>query len=74
MTHRTIEQENEGIKDTGNKVCIEPPLPIRLLKVGERRGCYEVTRPTTDIKQRQEHRTRTELSSFKIIPPSQKPS
>ena len=54
MTQRTIEQGNEGIKDTGNKIYIEPPLPIRLLKVGERRGCYEVTRPTTDIKQRQE--------------------
>eukprot|EP01043_Picozoa_sp_COSAG02_P006959 COSAG02_NODE_204_length_29210_cov_36.596579_7_plen_132_part_00 len=38
MTQRTIEQENEGIKDAGNKVCIEPSLPIRLLKVGERRA------------------------------------
>ena len=35
--------------------------------MGERRGCYEVTRPTTDIKQRKEHRTHTELSSFKIM-------
>ena len=35
--------------------------------MGERRGCYEVTRPTTDIKQRQELPYPHRALLFKII-------